>query len=131
MERSDEPKLIQVKQISEESSTASPFKKASTTTQSTDRKGQLESAERNLTKSERVPKIRSNIESAKSARRQRDPAKYYLHPFRQPGSNFIPLYEMFICYGHEEYFDCVDPMTRKELNFVAMMEAKMRRMNRQ
>ena len=32
--------------------------------------------------------------------KEEDP-KHYLHQFRSPF--FVPLYEIFICYGHEDY----------------------------
>ena len=48
--------------------------------------------------------------------------------------NFKPLYEIFICYGQEEFFDCKDTMEAEDdgkpvvvdLNFPSMVDKKMR-----
>lgn len=49
-------------------------------------------------------------------------SKYYLHKYKKQGCVFKPLYEMFLCYGHEEFFDCKDPADMIEMNFVSMLE---------
>ena len=71
--------------------------------------------------------------SQKSLRSQNDPQKYYLHQFRVPKKFFKPLYEVFICYGQEEYFDTrevkeVDGKTKvDDFNFGNMVEKKIRK----
>ena len=40
------------------------------------------------------------------------------------------MYEVFIAYGHEEFFECKDPLTRSELNFGSLLDTKYRRMAR-
>ena len=76
--------------------------------------------------------------SSKSHRENRDPKKYYLHKFRESKRVYKPLYEVFICYGQEEFFDCKeevqadDGQTKKvELNFPLMVEKKHRELHRQ
>ena len=62
--------------------------------------------------------------------RKRDPAKHYLHQFRQKDARYRPLYEIFIAYGHEEYFDCTDPATMTELNFASLLANKNRKITK-
>ena len=71
--------------------------------------------------------------SQRSLRSQRDPQKYYLHQFREPKRVFKPLYEIFICYGQEEFFDTrevkeVDGKAEvQDFNFPNMVEKKIRK----
>lgn len=51
---------------------------------------------------------------------------------------FKPLYEVFICYGQEEFFDCKDEVEAEDgkkekvdLNFPLMVEKKHRELHRQ
>ena len=76
--------------------------------------------------------------SNRSLKDQRDPIKYYLHAFRESKKKFKPLYEVFICYGQEEFFDCREAVEgedgKKEvvdLNFPNMVEKKHREIQRQ
>ena len=59
------------------------------------------------------------------AKKKRTP----LMQFRQKGTNYKPLFEMFLCYGHEEFFDCRDEVTQPgmPLNFSDMLEQRQRR----
>ena len=47
---------------------------------------------------------------------------------------FKPLYDVYICYGHEEFFECKgadeNEQKQEELNFQSMMESKWRMLNR-
>ena len=42
--------------------------------------------------------------------------------FRQRGTFYRPLFEMFLCYGQEEFFDCRDSNYNVPLNFADMLE---------
>ena len=45
--------------------------------------------------------------------------------FRQRGTNYKPLYEMFLCYGMEEFFECRDDKNFSvPLNFSDMLEQR-------
>ena len=45
--------------------------------------------------------------------------------FRQRGTNYKPLYEMFLCYGMEEFFECRDDRNFSvPLNFSDMLEQR-------
>jgi len=47
-----------------------------------------------------------------------------------------PLYEIFICYGQEEFFDCKEEVEEdgkpkiEDMNFPSMVESKLRRESR-
>ena len=76
--------------------------------------------------------------SNRSLRTNRDPVKYYLHQYRESKKVFKPLYEVFICYGQEEFFDCKDEVEAEDgkkekvdLNFPLMVEKKHRELHRQ
>ncbi len=52
-----------------------------------------------------------------------------LSQFRQKGTFYKPLLEMFLCYGQEEFFECRDEQLHpgNPLNFADMLEQKTRR----
>ena len=52
--------------------------------------------------------------------------------FRQKGTFYRPLFEMFLCYGQEEFFECKDEQgnpNQAYLNFADMLEQRSRRIS--
>lgn len=62
-----------------------------------------------------------SVDDSRSSRRIRiDKHKYYLHQFVSKINR--PLYDVFICYGVDEFFECNDDDIW--LNFSAMLEER-------
>ena len=70
---------------------------------------------------------RSTLGAGTSLAKTRSP----LMQFRQKGTFYKPLFEMFLCYGQEEFFDCRGdsslPGAATALNFADMLEQRHRR----
>ena len=47
--------------------------------------------------------------AASSTARRSQKNRHPLYQFRQKGTRFRPLFEMFLCYGQEEFIDVKDP----------------------